>query len=178
MGPRAVSDIGLTIVYELVGETPVADIVFVHGLQGHPQTTWSRPSRRPPAGISSETDSWKSRTTRLPGRKQDKHKSLTFREALPMTGVNLGLLNDRVVLKQSSLLGDPREHAETIEANHKNMCRFYGMDDPGYKQVSGELKDLVKGVQPSIQSTKQPYTDVSEAEVQGKVTYHSSSSGC
>lgn len=31
-----------------------------------------------------------------------------------------------------------------------NMCRFSGADDPGYKQVSGELGVLVERIQSKI----------------------------
>lgn len=31
-----------------------------------------------------------------------------------------------------------------------DMCRFYGVDDPGYKQVGGELKSLMQQVEESI----------------------------
>ena len=67
----------------------------------------------------------------------------TFQEALPLTGINVGALNELVVQKESSTLDDPREHAETIEANHMTMCKFSGPSDPGYIQVGGELKGFV-----------------------------------
>jgi hypothetical protein len=44
---------------------------------------------------------------------------------------------------QSSTLGDKRERAETINANHITMCKFWGREDPGYDQVGGELKTIV-----------------------------------
>lgn len=47
---------------------------------------------------------------------------------------------------QSSTLGDRRENAETIQANHRDMCRFWGRDDYKYDQVGGELKDIVDGI--------------------------------
>jgi hypothetical protein len=43
----------------------------------------------------------------------------------------------------SSTLNDPLEKPETIDANHMEMCRFSGRDDPGYHQVSGELSDWI-----------------------------------
>ncbi|PGH19131.1 hypothetical protein AJ80_04209 [Polytolypa hystricis UAMH7299] len=50
--PLKVVDEGYTIIGE-GGENPIADIVLIHGLGGHPRTTWStsghvpRPSRKP-----------------------------------------------------------------------------------------------------------------------------------
>ena len=64
----------------------------------------------------------------------------TFQEGRGLTGINVGILGDKVVPDYSSSLGDQREHAETIDANHREMCRFAGNDDPGYRKVSGELR--------------------------------------
>jgi len=49
-----------------------------------------------------------------------------------------------VVPDTSSSLDDPREHAETIPANHMDMARFSGDDDPGFRKVGGELRRLVQ----------------------------------
>ncbi len=46
----------------------------------------------------------------------------------------------------SSSLDDTRERAQHINKNHEEMCRFSGPDDPGYRQVGGELKDLVEDI--------------------------------
>ncbi|KAF2139899.1 uncharacterized protein K452DRAFT_335834 [Aplosporella prunicola CBS 121167] len=61
----------------------------------------------------------------------------TFQEPNAVTSVGVGLLNEKVVPNISSCLGDPREHAESIEANHMEMCRFSGTDDPNYRKVGG-----------------------------------------
>jgi hypothetical protein len=85
----------------------------------------------------------------------------TFQEGLGLTGFNIGPLNDKVgvlallivpgndlsltsqvVPNFSSLLGDAREHAETLQANHREMCRFSGPDDPNCRKVLGELRDI------------------------------------
>ncbi|KAI8713771.1 hypothetical protein NCS52_01222600 [Fusarium sp. LHS14.1] len=46
----------------------------------------------------------------------------------------------RVVPDTSSLIGDQRERAETLQANHMKMCRFSGRDDPNFVKVVGELQ--------------------------------------
>ena len=64
----------------------------------------------------------------------------TFQEGLGLTGVNLSVLGNKVVPDYSSLIGDARERAETIQANHMDMCRFTGRDDPNYSKLSGEVR--------------------------------------
>lgn len=66
----------------------------------------------------------------------------TFQEGFGLTGVNLGVLGNKVVPDYSSLIGDQREHAETIEANHMEMCRFAEADHPNYRKVAGELRSI------------------------------------
>ncbi|KAK3941378.1 hypothetical protein QBC46DRAFT_431135 [Diplogelasinospora grovesii] len=66
----------------------------------------------------------------------------TFQEGLGLTGVNLGVLGNKVVPDYSSVIGDAREQAETLQANHMEMCRFHGADDPNYRKVSGEIKAI------------------------------------
>jgi hypothetical protein len=94
----------------------------------------------------------------------------TFQESTGISGVNVGLANEKVRIRlapiailwqvletwkklssfqvvpdTSSSLDDPREHAETIPANHTTMCKFSGRDDPGYVKVGRELQRLAKG---------------------------------
>ncbi|KAH7139810.1 hypothetical protein B0J13DRAFT_68001 [Dactylonectria estremocensis] len=64
----------------------------------------------------------------------------TFQEGLSLTGVNVGILGSKVVPHLSSLIGDEREHAETLQANHLEMCRFYGLNDPNYLKLAGEIQ--------------------------------------
>ncbi|OCL01768.1 hypothetical protein AOQ84DRAFT_425923 [Glonium stellatum] len=71
----------------------------------------------------------------------------TFQEGLGLAGVNLGVLGNKVVPDYSSLIGDQREHAETIEANHMGMCRFSGADDPNYHKVAGELRSIYLSIE-------------------------------
>lgn len=73
----------------------------------------------------------------------------TFQEGLGLTGLNLGPFGKKVVPNDSSLLGDARERAETIQANHMDMCRFTGIDDPNYVKICGEITlvyDSIAGV--------------------------------
>lgn len=64
----------------------------------------------------------------------------TFQEGYGMTKINLGVLGNKVVPDTSSLIGDQREHAETLQANHMEMCRFSGREDPNFVKVVGELR--------------------------------------
>lgn len=66
----------------------------------------------------------------------------TFQEGLGLTGLDVGLFGKKVVPDYSSLLGDVRERAETIQANHMEMCRFTGLDDPNYGRICGELTSI------------------------------------
>ena len=73
----------------------------------------------------------------------------TFQEGLGLTGIKAAGLGNKVVPDYSSSIGDHREHAETIRANHREMCRFYGAEDPGYRQVSGELQSIYTSIKSS-----------------------------
>lgn len=66
----------------------------------------------------------------------------TFQEGLGLTGLNFGPFGKKVVPDFSSLLGDVRERAETIQANHMEMCRFTGLDDPNYGRICGEITSI------------------------------------
>ncbi|RSM00436.1 hypothetical protein CEP52_009148 [Fusarium oligoseptatum] len=66
----------------------------------------------------------------------------TFQEGYPMSKINLGVLGNKVVPDTSSLLGDQREQAETLQANHMEMCRFSGREDPNFVKVVGELRSV------------------------------------
>ncbi|KAI0162080.1 hypothetical protein GGR57DRAFT_498426 [Xylariaceae sp. FL1272] len=77
----------------------------------------------------------------------------TFQEAYGIAGVNVGPLNGKVVPDTSSTLDDPREHSETISANHMDMCRFTEPGDPGYRKVSAEIKKMLLSGQQDPQVT-------------------------
>lgn len=66
----------------------------------------------------------------------------TFQEGLGLTGVNLGVLGNKVVPDYSSVIGDPREQSETLQANHMDMCRFDGASHPNYRKVAGEIRTM------------------------------------
>lgn len=70
----------------------------------------------------------------------------TFQEGLGLTGLNLGSLGRKVVPDYSSLLGDVRERAETIQANHMDMCRFTGPDDSNYGRLCGEITSIYESI--------------------------------
>lgn len=52
----------------------------------------------------------------------------------------------QVVPDYSSTLGDPRERAEPLDANHMQMCRIFGPNDPNYRKVAGEIRVLYQSV--------------------------------
>ncbi|KAK4206609.1 hypothetical protein QBC37DRAFT_121152 [Rhypophila decipiens] len=81
----------------------------------------------------------------------------TFQEGLGLTGLNIGLLSNKVVPDYSSSLGDPRERVETLQANHRDMCRFTGAQDPNYRKVAGELRQIYQAV---IERTDQNFDEL------------------
>lgn len=70
----------------------------------------------------------------------------TFQESLSMTGIGFGSLGNKIVPDHSSLIGDVRERAETLQANHKDMSRYSGLEDPNYRKVGGELGFLYRSL--------------------------------
>ncbi|VUC38075.1 unnamed protein product [Clonostachys rosea] len=73
-------------------------------------------------------------------------KVKTFQESLSMSGIRFGGLENKVVPGHSSAIGDVREHAETLQANHKDMSRYSGLEDPNYRKVGGELSSLYRSL--------------------------------
>jgi len=76
----------------------------------------------------------------------------TFEEAFGLVRANIGTLNEKVVPQSSSRLGDFREEAESLQANHMDMCRFCGTDDPNYGKVGGELVKIYMSLVASLGS--------------------------
>jgi hypothetical protein len=70
----------------------------------------------------------------------------TFQEGLGLTGINLGVLGNKVVPDYSSTIGNHRERAESLQASHKDMCRFTGFNDPNYRKFVGELRFIYHSI--------------------------------
>lgn len=83
----------------------------------------------------------------------------TFQEGLGLTGFHLGVLGNKVVPDYSSSLGDHRERSETLQANHMDMCRFTGSDDPNYRKVAGEFQSIYRSIQ-NINRLRSPQTEL------------------
>ncbi|KAF7556550.1 hypothetical protein G7Z17_g1289 [Cylindrodendrum hubeiense] len=82
----------------------------------------------------------------------------TFQEAFGLRGINLGVLGNKVVPDTSSLIEDQREHAETFQTNHMDMCRFTGRDDPNFVKVVGELRSIYLSILTGALNPKQRST--------------------
>lgn len=70
------------------------------------------------------------------------------RQGVSISVVKIFITNTNTSLPQivpdiSSSLDDPREHAETLQADHRNMTKFWGGDDPNYVKLGGELKGVI-----------------------------------
>ncbi|KAK8030205.1 hypothetical protein PG993_011496, partial [Apiospora rasikravindrae] len=66
----------------------------------------------------------------------------TFQEGQGLKGTRFGGLNNKVVDDVSSSLGDDREQAEVLNANHRSICRFSGLRDPNLVKILAELFDV------------------------------------
>ncbi|SCO50661.1 uncharacterized protein FFNC_13237 [Fusarium fujikuroi] len=81
-------------------------------------------------------------------------KTTDLEQSLGLTGIGLGVLGDKVVPHESSLIGDPREHAETLQANHNQLSRFSSAHDPNYIKVAGEIKALYNAIESAHDQNK------------------------
>lgn len=52
----------------------------------------------------------------------------------------------QVVPRESSQLGNDREAAETVHANHRNMCKFQSRDDANYQKVGRHLEVICETI--------------------------------
>jgi hypothetical protein len=77
----------------------------------------------------------------------------------------------QVVPDFSSSLNDPLEKPETIDANHMDMCRFSGPDDPGYQQVGGELSSWISELNLVETSPSNPEQPVQGEQLNSSVSY-------
>jgi hypothetical protein len=68
-----------------------------------------------------------------------------FQRGFVPSGLAIGLTS-QVVPDASAIIGISREEAETLQANHMDMCRFSGRDDPNYRKVASELRDMYEHV--------------------------------
>lgn len=82
-----------------------------------------------------------------------KFRVKTFQEGFGLTSINLWVLGNKVVPHDSSLIGDPREQSETLQANHMEMCRFSSASDPNYVKVAGEIKVIYMAITKSAQES-------------------------
>ncbi|EEY17621.1 SERAC1 [Verticillium alfalfae VaMs.102] len=64
------------------------------------------------------------------------------------------LPREKVVRDISATLGYHREHVDVINADHRAMCRFRGLHDPGYKKVRNALKACMRNQPGSIDGIK------------------------
>lgn len=70
-----------------------------------------------------------------------------FRVKTFQEGLSFAKFGKKVVPDYSSLIGDHREYAETLQANHLEMCRYSGRDDPNYHKVAGELHMIYRSIE-------------------------------
>ncbi|OTA97657.1 hypothetical protein M434DRAFT_191505 [Hypoxylon sp. CO27-5] len=71
----------------------------------------------------------------------------TFQEGLPLKlPIRLGQSKmAKIVPDISSCIGDSRERAEILDADHRSMCRYAGARDPNYRKVSDEVRSIYSG---------------------------------
>ncbi|RYP60958.1 hypothetical protein DL770_009885 [Monosporascus sp. CRB-9-2] len=80
----------------------------------------------------------------------------TFQEGLPLKlPIRLGQSKmAKVVPDTSSCLGDPRERAETLDGDHRSICRYAGTHDPNYKKVAAELHAVYSSFLPQTHTAE------------------------
>ncbi|OTA52656.1 hypothetical protein K449DRAFT_340541, partial [Hypoxylon sp. EC38] len=70
----------------------------------------------------------------------------TFQEGLPLKlPIPGNAYTLKVVPDISSCLGDSRERAEILDADHRSMCRYASARDPNYRKVSDEVRSIYSG---------------------------------
>lgn len=71
----------------------------------------------------------------------------TFQEGFSLTKIGLGILGHKVVPDSSSIIGDHREQAETLQANHMGICRFKAFNDVNYIKVSAAIQSYYRDIE-------------------------------
>ena len=56
-----------------------------------------------------------------------------------------------MVDRESAIIGDAREHRETIHADHTGIVKFSTREDPGYRKVLNAIEMIIED--PANQST-------------------------
>jgi hypothetical protein len=67
--------------------------------------------------------------------------------AIPLVG------RDKVVHAVSAHLGYENERSEVINADHRSMCRFSGLDDPGYRKSKQAIRRAIRRLSDGMSST-------------------------
>ncbi|KAK3319530.1 hypothetical protein B0T19DRAFT_268759 [Cercophora scortea] len=67
----------------------------------------------------------------------------TFQESVILSYRILEIRVEATTRRLASIIGDAREHAETISAIHSDVSKFSSHDDPGYRSLANCLADLV-----------------------------------
>ncbi|MCJ1424016.1 hypothetical protein MMC29_001903 [Sticta canariensis] len=79
----------------------------------------------------------------------------------------LPLLKSKIVDDNYSKISDPgRVLAFTINANHMNMCKYWGRKDPGYETTAGELDAFVAKETAAVEAKKREDRKREEERVQ------------
>ncbi|EFE32175.1 Pfs, NB-ARC and Ankyrin domain protein [Trichophyton benhamiae CBS 112371] len=95
---------------------------------------------------------------------QERFLVRTFQESLAL-GIFPGV-SGKIVPDISSSLGDPRENAQYINANHRDMCRFTGKDDPGYQQVGSELRRVTNKLRLEYKISQDKAQDIKSEHIE------------
>ncbi|KAB5536250.1 hypothetical protein GE09DRAFT_344644 [Coniochaeta sp. 2T2.1] len=68
----------------------------------------------------------------------------TYQESMVSGTKFLEIRAEAAVRRQASFFGNPRESAETIPANHLDMCQFSSAEDSGYRSLANTLARYIR----------------------------------
>ncbi|KAB5542524.1 hypothetical protein GE09DRAFT_244782 [Coniochaeta sp. 2T2.1] len=68
----------------------------------------------------------------------------TYQESMVSGTKFLEIRAQPAVRRQASFIGNPRESAETIAANHLDMCQFSSAEDSGYRSLANTLARYIR----------------------------------